>query len=257
LESVAAVGGLFLAGIIAGAINSVAGGGSLVSFPVLVAFGIPPIPANATNTAVVLPGSVSSAVAYRNDLPGRHDGPFLSLLLPSLAGGLLGAVALAVTPAELFSRAVPFLILFATILFGGREYFTRLVNTGSRSFGAISSLARLWGFSFQLFVAAYGGYFGAGIGILMLASFSLMGMRDIHKMNAMKTFLASVINSTALFYFILRGLVVWQIAILMACGAIIGGYLGARLAKKVNQRALVLFIVAVGLAASAWLFLRR
>jgi len=105
-------------------------------------------------------------------------------------------------------------------------------------------------------VAAYGGYFGAGIGILMLASFSLMGMHDIHKMNAMKTFLASVINGTALFYFILRGLIVWPIAILMACGAIIGGYLGARLAKRVNQRILGLFIVAIGFAVSVWLFLR-
>jgi uncharacterized protein len=256
LESALGIIGLFVAGIVAGAINSVAGGGSLISFPALIAFGIPPIPANATNTAAVLPGSISSAVAYRNDLPGRHDGPFLSLFLPSLAGGLLGAVVLAVTPAELFSRIVPFLILFATILFGGRDYFTQVVNARSGASGPISSLARLWGFSFQFFVAAYGGYFGAGIGILMLASFGLMGMRDIHRMNAMKTFLASVINGTALFYFYLRGLIVWRIAILMACGAIIGGYLGARLAKRVNQRILGLFIVAVGLAVSLWMFLR-
>ncbi|MBP1607962.1 MAG: hypothetical protein H6Q04_197 [Acidobacteria bacterium] len=256
MESALGIVGLFGAGVVAGAINSVAGGGSLISFPALIAFGIPPIPANATNTAAVLPGSISSAAAYRKDLPGRHEGPFISLFLPSLAGGLLGAVVLAVTPSELFSRMVPFLILFATILFSGREYFARLVNARSDEPGPISRLARLWGFSFQLFVAAYGGYFGAGIGILMLASFSLMGMHDIHKMNAMKTFLASVINGTALFYFILRGLIVWPIAILMACGAIIGGYLGARLAKRVNQRILGLFIVAIGFAVSVWLFLR-
>jgi uncharacterized protein len=256
LESALTISGLFLAGIVAGAINSVAGGGSLISFPALIAFGIPPIPANATNTAAVLPGSISSAVAYRNDLPGWHDGPLLSLFLPSLTGGLLGAVVLAVTPAELFSRIVPFLILFATILFGCRNCFTNLVHARSGASGRIGSLTRLWGFSFQFLVAAYGGYFGAGIGILMLASFSVMGMRDIHRMNALKTFLATAINGTALFYFILRGLIVWRIAILMACGAIIGGYLGARLAKKVNQRALGLFIVAVGLAVSLWMFLR-
>jgi len=256
LESALGIGGLFFAGIVAGAINSVAGGGSLISFPALIAFGINPISANATNTAIVLPGSISSAFAYRNDLPGRHNGTFLSLFLPSLAGGLLGAVVLVITPGALFSRMVPYLILFATILFGVRDYFTNFASAGKGASGSISGFARLWGFSFQLFVASYGGYFGAGIGILMLASFSLMGMRDIHKMNAMKTFLASVINSTALLYFILRGLIVWRIAILMACGAIIGGYLGARLAKKVNQRALGFFIVAVGIAVSVWMFFR-
>jgi uncharacterized protein len=256
LESISAFAGLFLAGIFAGAINSVAGGGTLISFPALIAFGIPPIHANATNTAAVLPGSISSAVAYRKDLHGHHNGPFLSLFLPSLLGGLLGAVVLAATPDKLFSRIVPFLILFATILFGGRDYFSRLTNSSPKTAGSIGRMARTWGFCFQLFVAAYGGYFGAGIGILMLASFSLMGMRDIHKMNAMKALLASVINGTALFYFVLRGLIVWPVALLMASGAIIGGYLGARLAKKVNQKALWLFIVAVGLSVSIWMFLR-
>jgi uncharacterized protein len=256
LESVLGVVGLFLAGIFAGAVNSVAGGGSLISFPALIAFGIAPIPANATNTAAVLPGSISSAIAYRHDLPGRHDRLLPMLFLPSLVGGLLGAVVLAVTPAELFSHIVPFLILFATILFGGRDYFTRLANAGPEGTSPVRHLGPLWGFSFQLFVAAYGGYFGAGIGILMLASLSLMGMHDIHKMNAMKTFLASIINGTALFYFILRGLIVWYIAILMASGAIIGGYLGARLAKRVDQKVLRLFIVTVGLAVSGWMFFR-
>ena len=256
MESTPSVIGLFLAGIIAGAINSVAGGGSLISFPALIAFGIPPIPANATNTAAVLPGSISSSIAYRKDLLGHYDGPFLSLFLPSLAGGLIGAVVLAATPSELFSRIVPFLILFATILFAGRDYFSHLMNSSSQTTGSISLMARMWGFSFQFFVAAYGGYFGAGIGILMLASFSLMGMRDIHKMNAMKTLLASIINGTALLYFIMRGLIVWPVALIMASGAILGGYLGARMAKRVNQKVLWLFIVAVGLSVSAWMFFR-
>jgi hypothetical protein len=114
----------------------------------------------------------------------------------------------------------------------------------------------VWGFLFQLFVAAYGGYFGAGIGILMLASLGVMGLRDIHTMNAIKTILSFLINGMALIYFTVKGLVVWPIAFLMAAGAVFGGYAGARLAKQVDQRYLRLFIVGVGLFVSIWLFLR-
>jgi uncharacterized membrane protein YfcA len=114
----------------------------------------------------------------------------------------------------------------------------------------------VWGFLFQLFIAAYGGYFGAGIGVLMLGSFSIMGMRDVHKMNAMKTILAAMINVIAFIYFALRGLVVWHLALWMGVGAIIGGYLGARLAKRIDQHKLRWFIIATGLIVSTWLFIR-
>lgn len=247
--------GLFAAGIVAGAINSVAGGGSLVSFSALIAFGIPSILANATNTAAVCPGALSSAYAYRHDLSEiRHLLPVF--ILPSLIGGLFGAIVLAVTPESLFARLVPFLILFATLLFACRDIIAHLMNTDPTQEQRITRGGQIWGFSFQLFVASYGGYFGAGIGILMLASLSLMGLRDIHRMNALKTVLGFIVNGTALIYFILKGLVIWYIAVLMAAGAIIGGYAGARLAKKVNQQVLRWFIVAVGLAVSAWLFSR-
>jgi uncharacterized protein len=247
---------LFVAGVIAGAINSVAGGGTLVTFPSLIAYGIPSILANATNTAAVCPGAMSSGIAYRKDLP--HDRSLLwELLLPSFVGGLLGAIVLAVTPEKVFARIVPFLVLFATVLFGGRDYFARLFRINNNHGGPVGTAGRVWGFCFQLFVAAYGGYFGAGIGILMLASLGLMGLRDIHQMNALKTFLASVINGVALVYFIFKGLIVWPIALLMAAGAIIGGYWGARLAKRIPQKLLALFIVCVGLAVSFWLFARN
>lgn len=245
---------MFLAGVIAGAINSVAGGGTLVSFPALIAFGIPTIPANATNTAAVCPGAISSAVAYRKDLP--KGGLLLTLLVPSLAGGLAGAVILAITPEKIFAHIVPFLVLFATVLFGARDVFVRLLRVNSGSARQVGIRGRIWGFCFQLFVAAYGGYFGAGIGILMLASLGLMGMRDIHEMNALKTFLSSLINGIALVYFIVRKLIVWPIALLMACGAVFGGYLGARLAKRIDQKHLNRFIVSVGLLVSVWLFIR-
>jgi uncharacterized membrane protein YfcA len=255
LNTIIGLSGLFVSGILGGAINSVAGGGTLISFPSLVAFGVPSILANATNTAALCPGALSSALGYREDLP-RQRGLLMTLLLPSLAGGLLGAVVLAITPQRLFDRIVPFLVLFATVLFGGREFFSRLLRVDPNPVEHVGRLARVWGFCFQLFVAAYGGYFGAGMGILMLASLGLMGLRDIHGMNAVKAILGFVINGMALIYFIVRGLVVWHLGILMAIGAICGGYLGARLAKRVDQRALRAFIVVTGLLVSVWLFNR-
>jgi uncharacterized protein len=255
MEHFAGMVGLFVAGVIGGAINSVAGGGTLISFPALIAFGVPSIIANATNTAAVCPGSISSALAYRHDMPAG-GGLLWTLILPSLFGGLVGAVVLAVTPESLFAHIVPFLILFATLLFGTRDYIARLFNFDHNRGEQVSSAGRVWGFCFQFFVAAYGGYFGAGIGILMLASLSLMGFRDIHRMNAIKTVLASIINGTALVYFILHRLIAWPLAILMAVGAVIGGYLGAHFAKGVDQKILRPFIVAVGLLVSLWLFTR-
>lgn len=245
--------GLFLAAMIAGGINSVAGGGTLISFPALVAFGVPTINANATNTSALWPGSVSGAIGYARDTARDHL-LTLSLLIPSALGALLGAVVLVMTPEETFRRVVPFLVLFATLLFAFKDVYARL--TGRVATEHVSMLGHVWGFLFQLFIATYGGYFGAGIGVLMLGSFSIMGMHDVHKMNAMKTILAAMINVIAFFYFILRGLVIWHLAIWMAIGAIIGGYLGARLAKRIDQRKLRWFIIVTGLVVSVWLFTR-
>lgn len=253
-----ALAGLFIAGVIAGAINSVAGGGSLISFPSLVAFGVPTVVANATNTAVVWPGTVSSALAYREDLTRRRS-LLLTLLLPSFIGGLLGAVILVITPEEIFARIVPLLVLFATVLFATSGQIKRIIRTDNKDSHHTEQLnwaSGIWGFAFQLFVATYGGYFGAGMGILMLASLSLMGLRDIHRMNALKTVLGSMINGIAFLYFIIRGLILWDVAIMMAIGAIIGGYAGARLAKRVDQRVMRVLITIIGLSVSAWLFVK-
>lgn len=245
---------LFIAAIIAGAINSVAGGGTLISFPSLIAFGVPSIEANATNTAAMWVGSLSSAMAYSKDTKVYRD-LLLPLVIPSIIGGLLGAFALVVTPPQLFNQIVPFLVLFATLLFAFRDVITKLfkLNDGAES---VNALGRVWGFLFQLFVAMYGGYFGAGIGILMLASLSVMGLRDIHRMNGLKTILATLINVIAFVFFALKGLVVWHLAVLMALGALIGGYGGARLAKRVDQRYIRAFVIVVGLVVSVWLFVK-
>jgi len=254
IDVVIGLAGLFVAAMMAGVINSVAGGGSLISFPALIAFGVPSVPANATNTAALWPGTLSSALAYSRDTQlYRHL--ILPLIIPSALGGLLGAFVLVITPPEWFDMIVPFLVLFATLLFALREQFNRLFNLGG-SEESVSALGRVWGFVFQLFVATYGGYFGAGIGILMLGSLSVMGLRDIHRMNALKTILGTMINVIAFFFFAIKGLVIWHLALWMTLGAIIGGYVGARTAKRVDQRYLRAFITLVGLLVSTWLFFK-
>ena len=245
----------FLAGIFAGAVNSVAGGGSLISFPTMVAMGIPAIVANATNTAAIWPGSLSSAITYGREIKPERSLLF-TLLIPSIIGGLLGAVVLVITPPALFGEIVPFLVLFATLLFASRGLFDRLIKRPSNEEGKVTLGGRIWGFFFQLFVATYGGYFGAGIGILMLGSFSIMGMRDIHKMNGLKTLIGTMINVIAFIFFIIRGLVVWPIAVVMAAGTILGGFSGARIAKHINQKYLRWFVIAVGLGVSIWMYLK-
>jgi len=245
---------LFIAAIVAGAINSVAGGGSLISFPSLLGFGVASIPANATNTAALWPGSLSSAIAYSKDTKIYRDLLF-PLVIPSIIGGLLGALALVVTPPALFDEIVPFLVLFATLLFAFRDQINRLFNLGGGE-ERVTALGRVWGFLFQLFVATYGGYFGAGIGILMLGSLSVMGLHDIHRMNGLKTILGTIINIIAFIFFAIKGLVVWNLAVLMAIGAIIGGYGGARLAKRVNPNYIRAFVILVGLVVSVWLFVK-
>jgi uncharacterized membrane protein YfcA len=254
VENLFHVAVLFGAAMIAGMINSVAGGGTLISFPSLLALGVPSIQANATNTAALWPGTLSSAVAYSRDTELYHA-LLLPLVVPSIIGGFLGAFALVVTPPELFDSIVPFLVLFATLVFAFRDQVNRILKTGEGE-ERVRLRGRVWGFIFQLLVAAYGGYFGAGIGILMLGSLSIMGLTDIHRMNGLKTILATFINVIAFGFFAVKGLIVWNLAILMAVGAIAGGYVGARAAKRVDPRYIRAFVIVIGLFVSAWLFFK-
>ena len=255
MADILGLSGLFLAGVVAGAINSVAGGGSLISFPALVAFGQPAILANATNTAAVWPGALSSALAYRRDTLIHRD-LLITLLIPSVVGGLLGALVLVSTPPALFDRVVPFLVMFATLLFALRDPISRWTGKAAPREERVTTGGRIGGFLFQLFVATYGGYFGAGIGILMLASLSLMGLRDIHRMNGLKTILGMLINVVAFVFFAAKGLVVWPLAVLVGAGAVLGGWVGARTAKRVDQGWIRLFVIAVGAVVSVWLMVR-
>lgn len=242
--------GLIIAAAAAGAINAVAGGGTLVTFPMLLMFGTQPVIANATSTVALVIGTAGSMVGYRKHLAMVK--PWLTRFVPvSLLGGLAGSVLLTHTGNELFGNLVPFLILFATLLFLAQGAMRRFTGFNIHRRNIAEAVV------FQFFVAVYGGYFGAGIGILMLASLGFIGLTNIHEMNALKTILGSLINLVAAAWFITAGLVDWQRAGIMTLGALGGYYLGARYAQKVSHSAVRRTIAAIGLVITAATFYRQ
>ena len=240
---------MFVAAFIAGAINSVAGGGTLVTFPALLWVGLPENVANATSTAALWPGALGGVWGYRRELRDS-DRRLYALAVPSVVGGVLGAILLQVTPNDTFKRLVPFLILFATVLFMSQDVIQRRFNLTAAH--ARRSHWLSWTMLFQFGVAVYGGYFGAGIGILMLAALSLMGLTDIHRMNAVKNLLAACINCLAgLYLLFFSGLVVPRDALIMAVGAIAGGVGGAGLARRLGRTAVRRLVIGIGFVAAA------
>ena len=244
---------LFAAACAGGAINSVAGGGTIITFPALLAFGMPSIQANATSTFALLVGIAGSLYGYRAHLPAVR--PWLKAFAPvSIAGGLIGAWLLTRTSEHFFDRLVPFLILFATVLFLLNNVIRRLAGIeaagGSRAATGAAVLL-------QLGVAIYGGYFGAGIGILMLATMGLIGLHHIHEMNAIKTILGALINVVAASYFVFAGLIVWPQALVMMAGALIGYFLGSHFSQKIPQQHVRILVVLIGISLSAVFFWRE
>ena len=242
---------LFLAGALGGALNAVAGGGSFIAFPALLFTGVPPIPANATNTIALWTGAAASGGAYRKrlDVPRRVMVP---LLAASLLGGLAGALLLLKTPAHTFMRVLPWMTLSATLLFA----FGKKLAGGRKSVieHEASTVALAGTTLFQLCVAVYGGYFGGGMGIVMLAMLAALGMTDIHAMNALKSVMGFVINGVAVVTFIIAGAVYWKHGIVMIMGAIAGGYLGAHYAMKMPQVWVRNFVVLVGAGMTVYFF---
>lgn len=235
----------FGAAFVAGAVNSVAGGGTVLTFPTLIWLGLPSVTANATNTAMVWPGSLGGVWGYWRELR-RAKPRMLALVIPSALGGLAGALLLRWTPPDVFDRLVPFLILFATLLFMVQG---RLKTT--RTMGLVGATA------FQFAVGVYGGYFGAGIGILMLAALGILGLTDIYEMNALKNFFALAINGIAALYFMWMHMVSWPFVLVMAVGAIAGGYLCAGVARRIGPVAVRRIVVAIGVVMAVSLFLKR
>lgn len=236
-------------------INSVAGGGTLVSFPTLIWLGLSPVTANATSTVAIWPGTLGGIFGFRREL--RSVRPvLLALAAPSVIGGIAGALLLRWTRPDVFAELVPYLILFATVLFALQEPIQRKLKTaGAHHHDSGRWLAGVM--LFQLGVAIYGGYFGAGIGILMLAALGVIGLTDIHEMNGLKNLLGMCINGVAAVYFIFANMVYWPDVLVMVIGAIAGGYGGAGLARKIGRTAVRRIVILVGLGMAVSLFVRR
>jgi uncharacterized protein len=276
---------LFIAAIFAGALNSVAGGGSFISFPMLLFTGVPPIQANATNAMAVWPGSMASIPPYRKDLAHERR-ELLIFSAVSVVGGVLGAIILLRTPPALFQRLVPWLLLLATLIFAFGGNITQWLrrrhadsapaqaeaappiasapdDTASDAANDAADAAHTTPRALavvgviQFVIAFYGGFFGGGMGIMMLAGFALLGMRNIHAMNALKVVLASIINGVAVIAFTIAGAIAWPQALVMVVGAIIGGYYGAALAHRVPPQYVRWFAIAVGLLISAYFFIKQ
>lgn len=270
---------LFVAAILGGTLNSVAGGGSFFAFPALLFTGVPPVQANATNTVALWPGSVASMGAYRRELASQKPGFLILLIGSSLIGSILGAQLLLGTSQDTFVQLLPYLMLMATLLFTFSPYITQKLRTmRANKTAAIEAAAASEGKEntekavsaktapgrtqwigmavAQLIISIYGGYFGGGIGILMLATLAMMGMENIHEMNGVKTLLTAFINGAAMITFIIRGAVFWPEAILMVIGSIIGGYGGAYYARKIEQKWIRIFVMCVGFALTIYFFVR-
>ena len=245
---------LFFAALLAGGLNSVAGGGSLVSFPALIFAGVPPISANATSTVALWPGSVASVGGYREKLP-REWRLLLPLAAASLLGGFLGAVLLLHTPPRTFMHVVPWLFLLATFLF---VFGKRLAGGAAPPHGGRHSAPAIVATTAaQLVIATYGGFFGGGMGILMLAVFSMAQLGDIHSMNGVKALLATGINGVAIVTFVVAKAVFWPDALVMIAGAAAGGYGAARIAQRLDPRLARGFVVFVGITMAAYCLWRE
>ncbi len=262
------------ASVLAGAVNAVAGGGTLLSFPALIFAGMSAQFANATNTVALWPGALSSFWAYRKEL-GRHRREILWLSVPSVLGGLVGASLMVKTDEKTFAILVPYLILLATGVFIVQEPLARLQRRLSRAatngnppeprddsdaptFARHATPLR-WTVVLvsQFLVGVYGGYFGAGIGILMLAVYGILGFSNIHEANAIKNLNAMFINGIAAALFVIKGLVDWPSALLMSVGAIVGGYAGADVARRLGQKTVRRIVIAIGLAIAVAMILKR
>jgi uncharacterized protein len=249
---------IFSVAAVAGIINAVAGGGTLLTFPALIWSGLSPVTANVTSAAALWPGLLGGLWGYKKEL--RQSEPkYFALVIPSLLGGLVGGALLRLTPPATFALLVPFLILFATLLFMAQEPLQRRLARNAKrgdvpsdspvakahrpSFGWIAKASGA-----QFLSATYGGYFGAGNGIIMLATLSLLGVKSIHHMNALKTLFAIALNFSAIAYFAYSGLIRWPEALVMAAGALIGGYGGAVLARRLGSTFVRRTVIAIGFA---------
>ena len=237
----------FAAAIVAGVLNSAAGGGSFVSFPALLLVGFPPIVANATNSAAMWVGNVGSIGGFREDLD-RHDRDVIVTAAVSVVGSVLGALVLLRTSERLFAHAIPYLLGFATLVFAASPLLVRARAAGGRDHHALNVAA-------LFFASLYGGYFGAGVGIVIVALYSVTTQLTFARINARKNVLAFFINGAAVVPFALARAIDWREAAIMAVGAVIGAYGGARVIRRLPQIVARATVVAIGAGMTAYFFL--
>lgn len=242
---------VIVAAMVAGVMNSIAGGGTLLTFPALLALGLPPINANATSTIALWPGSLGSMWGYRAELRGARLWA-AGFAVPSVLGGATGAWLLLQTSPERFSKLVPWLVLGATLLFVVQRpvmamFARHHVPSAERDIVLTSRHPPYAVVAYQFLVAVYGGYFGAGAGILMLAALGFMGLSNIHRMNGLKNWGGLCMNAVAAVMFMFSSLVRWPVALAMAVGASSGGYIGSRVAQRVPQELVRATVVGIGL----------
>ena len=240
---------LFLAALGGGAMNAVAGGGTFLTFPSLTFSGLSLLAANATSTVALWPGTVSSAIALRREW-ATYGRRLVGLLAVSLAGGLAGALLLLRVSSDALGQIFPYLLLTATGLFAFKSRLDNLSDGSRRTAPVGLQMLVLFG------VAVYGGFFGGGMGIMFMATFSLLGMADLRHANALKVLMTMVVNGVSVITFVVAGVVVWPSALVMAGGSILGGYLGAQYAKRVSPARLGQIIVTIGLVLTAYFFWR-
>ncbi len=238
---------LIAAAFAAGAINSVAGGGSFLTFPSLIFSGVSPVMANASSTVALVPGTVASILAYQGDVRNLNEKYLKLWLVVSLLGGAMGAWLLLITSDKTFRQVAPWLLLFATLLFAfGNQVSVAMKGRLHGSF--------FWMLPLLFPIAVYGGYFGGGIGIMFLAALRLYGMTEIHGMNGIKTILGGTLNALAAVIFIVNREVAWKPTLIMAVAAIAGGYAGPRLARRLKPAAIRGLVITVGVTMTAYFF---
>ena len=245
---------LLIAGFAGGTVNAIAGGATFFTFPAMLAAGIPPVAANASNTTALVPASLVAAWAQRRDLLDMR-GRVWALALLGILGGIAGAVLLLVTSDRTFMKLVPFLLIVATALFAFSPYLLAWLRARH---GTTSGLLRLTPGTVLLLAACtiYGGYFGAGLGIMLLAGLALAGLEDLRVANAVKNGLSALVNGVSVAVFVAQGVVVWPAALAMMAGAACGGFAGARIARRLPQRLFRGIVITVGTLLSIWYLLR-
>jgi uncharacterized protein len=245
---------LFLAGLVVGSMNAIAGGGMLVGFPVLMAAGLTPLAANITSNIVVLPSALSSAWAYRKYIR-KVPKAYILLLLPCLVGGIIGALILRYTPDTQFEKLVPALVIFAVILFAFQPLLHfHLHSHMTRQIKSLQPVVLVG--AALLPVAIYGGYFGAGFGFIMLAFLGFTKLHDIHKMNGLKNLASATISLVSIVCLYGTGLINWRAGLVMAAGGIVGGYYGSIVAQKIPTHVVRVMVILIGIVTAAYLGLR-